>query len=262
MVSPPIERPPGTHFGGQTSAPEDMLTPDACQDIGAIRRTPPMPRPAASGPTARQRQILAWMVHFVAVNGAPPTVREVAEHFDLSPQTVHEMLIALEGKGFMRRAERGSRSWTPIGAPTRSGAFSRMEVSVVGVIAAGCPIEAIEDQADTVPVRKVLLRGRRGFALRVRGDSMTGAGILDGDTVVVRQQEEACDGEIVVALLGADATLKRYFRDGDHIRLEPDNPDHQTIRVSAADLRIQGVVVGVQRTLDRPNHQDKGDSRR
>lgn len=108
-------------------------------------------------------------------------------------------------------------------------------------------------------MRKDLLRGRRGFALRVSGDSMAGAGIVDGDTVVVRQQEDARDGEIVVALLGTDATLKRYFRDGDDVRLEPDNPEHQTIRVSAADLRIQGVVVGVQRTLDGPDHQDAGE---
>jgi repressor LexA len=187
------------------------------------------------------------MERFVATHGLPPTIREIAEHFDLSGPTIHETLVALEAKGLVKRAERGSRSWVP---KARKVQCACVDVPLVGVIAAGAPIEAIEERTAMVTVRRDLLRGRPGYALRIRGDSMTGVGILDGDTVIVRKQDDAHDGEIIVALVGTDATLKRFHREGNGARLEPANPRHRAIHVAGADLRIQGVVVGVQRSLD------------
>jgi repressor LexA len=188
------------------------------------------------------------MERFVAKHGLPPTIREVADHFGLSGPTIHEMLLALESKGLVKRAERGSRSWVPKAA--KALRCTCVDVPLVGVIAAGAPIEAIEDRTTLVTVRRDLLRGRPGYALRIRGDSMIGAGILDGDTVIVRKQDDAHDGEIIVALIGTDATLKQFHREGDGVRLEPANPRHRAIHVAGADLRIQGVVVGVQRILE------------
>jgi repressor LexA len=206
-----------------------------------------MSRSAQSGPTDRQRQILAWMERFIANHGLPPTIQEIADHFGLSGPTIHEILLALAAKGLVKRADRGSRSWIP--KTMKALRCACVEVPLVGVIAAGAPIEAIEERTEHIAVRRDLLRGQPGYALRIRGDSMTGAGILDGDTVIVRQQDDARDGEIVVALIGTEATLKRFHREGSGARLEPANSRHRAIHVDGADLRIQGVVVGVQRIL-------------
>jgi repressor LexA len=185
------------------------------------------------------------MERFVAKHGIPPTVREIAGHFGLSPPTVHEMLMALEEKGCLRRADRGSRALMP--ASVRHHSCPCVEIPLVGVIAAGRPIEAIEDRTALITVRKDLLRGRPGFALRVKGDSMIEAGILDGDTVIIRQQGDAQDGDIVVALLGDEATLKRFRQDRHGITLVPANRCLKPIRVLSDDFRVQGVVVSVER---------------
>lgn len=121
----------------------------------------------------------------------------------------------------------------------------------MGRIVAGQPVEAIEHDAGTLHVNKDMLRGHTGFALKVVGDSMVEAGILDGDYVIIRKQEVAEDGDIVVAIINDNATLKRFYRDGDGVRLEPANSAMQPIHVRTGDFRIQGKLVGVQRNIDR-----------
>jgi len=207
-----------------------------------------MARTAATGPTDRQRQVLTWMERYVARQGVPPTVREIAGHFDLNVATVYEMLQALETKGLLTRAKRGSRALAPVVAEPPQ-ACACVDVPLVGVIAAGQPIEAIEQRGERCTVRKDLLHGRRGYALRVKGDSMIEAGILDGDTVIIREQSDARDGDIVVALLGDVATLKTLRRDRQGIQLVPANRRLKPIRVATGDFRVQGVVVGVERIL-------------
>lgn len=127
------------------------------------------------------------------------------------------------------------------------------EVPLLGVIAAGRPIEAIEDDRGSVIVKKGVLRGRETFALRVEGDSMVDAGILNGDYVIVWKQESADNGDIVVALIGEEATLKRFYREKNGVRLEPANPALFPIHVRSGQFRILGKVIGVQRFLDSPS---------
>ena len=207
-----------------------------------------MARTAATGPTDRQRQVLTWMEQYVAQQAVPPTVREIAGHFGLNVSTVHEMLQVLETKGLLTRAKRGSRALMPVSFGTTQGS-SLVEVPLVGVIAAGQPIEAIEQPGEHYVVRRSLLRGQRGYALRVKGDSMIEAGILDGDTVLIREQSEAQDGDIVVALLGDVETLKILRRDEQGILLVPAYRRLKPIRVTTGEFRVQGVVVGVERIL-------------
>lgn len=197
--------------------------------------------------TARQRETLEWVKDFIRENGMPPTVREIGAAFGTKSSSVFDMLAALERKGYLRRGDLGARSLIVegMGRP-RAGVA---EVPVIGRIAAGRPIEAIEDDRGTVAVAKDLIRGRKVFALKVTGDSMVDAGILDGDYVVVRQQETADDGDIVVAIIGNEATLKRLRREHDRIRLEPANSKMRPVRVRPEDLRIQGKLIGVHRIL-------------
>ena len=201
--------------------------------------------------TPRQRETLDWVKGFIRKNGMPPTVREIGGAFDIKSSTVFELLKALERKGYLKRGDLGARSLiveddSGRRGPSRTG----IEVPVVGRIPAGQPIEAIEDDRGTVVVGRDVLRGRKGFALKVEGESMIDAGVLDGDYVVVRKQESAEDGDIVVALIEDEATLKRFYRERGGVRLEPANTRMKAIRVRDGEFRIQGKVVGVVRIMD------------
>ena len=200
--------------------------------------------------TPRQDEILSWVKGFIRDHGMPPTVREIGTAFDIKSSSVFDLLQALERKGHLRRGDLGARSLIVKGRVQRPE-WSYTEVRVIGRIRAGAPIEAIEDDCGTIAVKKDLLRGREAFALKVEGNSMVEAGILDGDYVVVRKQEMADDGDIVVALIDNEATLKRYYRDSDGIRLEPANPALSAIRIRSGQFAVQGVVVSVIRVLDK-----------
>lgn len=203
--------------------------------------------------TARQTEILEWIQRFAREHGMPPTVREIGEAFGIRSSSVFDLLQALERKGHLRRGDRGARSLILEGQASPSSASHEVRnVPVVGRIAAGRPIEAIEGDRGTVAVNGDLLRGREVYALKVGGDSMMEAGILDGDYVIVRKQATADDGDIVVALIEGEATLKRFFREGDGVRLQPENRTMAPIHVTSGEFRIQGKVVGVQRLLDTP----------
>jgi repressor LexA len=200
--------------------------------------------------TPRQDEILSWVKSFIRDHGMPPTVREIGSAFDIKSSSVFDLLQALERKGHLRRGDLGARSLIVKGRVQRHECGCE-EVRIVGRVRAGTPIEAIEDDCGTIAVKKDLLRGRTAFALKVEGNSMVETGILDGDYVVVRKQETADDGDIVVALIDNEATLKRYYREVDGIRLEPANPALSAIRIRSGQFAVQGVVVSVMRVLDK-----------
>jgi repressor LexA len=204
--------------------------------------------------TERQREILNFIRTFTTRHGAPPTVREIGARFRVTPRAAFDHLRALERKGALqRRASQGrtSRALTPVGGT----ASAYRSVPILGRIAAGLPLLAEENREGELPVASTALPGggHDVFALRVRGDSMIEAHICDGDLVLVRRQDSAQPADIVVALLGdgpeAEATVKRYARDGERVVLKPEHPTMAPIVVNPREreVRVLGKVVGVLR---------------
>lgn len=200
--------------------------------------------------TKRQQDILDWIVAFRRKHGMPPTVREIGRDFDISSAGVHGHLKAIERKGYLKRGELGARSLELVDAPPEDQPESG-RIPVVGRIVAGEPLLAVENAEGAIRVDESMLHPPNAefFALHVRGDSMIEAGILDGDYAVVRRQNTARDGEIVVALIDDEATLKRFFREGRRVRLAPANRRMKPIYTS--DAVIQGIVTGIVRTMAR-----------
>jgi repressor LexA len=198
----------------------------------------------------RQRQILEVITEAVAAQGYPPTVREIGAAVGLcSPASVQGHLRALEAMGYIKRGSSKRRALEVVRpADSRRGIFrAPASVPLVGRVAAGVPLLAEENVEESLDIPRFLGEEGTCFALRVSGTSMINAGILDGDIVVVRQQEHAEDGDIVVALLEDEATLKRFFREAGHIRLQPENEAMEPI--FTRNPRIVGKVTGVLRRL-------------
>jgi len=198
-----------------------------------------------SGLTERQRQVLDYIRRATRRDGYPPTVREICTELDLSsPSTVHAHLANLERQGYLRRDPSKPRALELADdfRPPRP-------LPLVGRVAAGMPLLAEQNVEEYLDVPSVLRKGDDDFVLRVRGDSMANAGILDGDFIVVHQQESAQNGEIVVALVEDEATTKRFFRDDDCVRLEPENDLYEPILLDADAVTVVGRVVGVLRRL-------------
>ena len=197
--------------------------------------------------TRRQHEILTYLQGYITDTGYAPSFEEIARRFGFSSlATVHEHLTNLEGKGYIRRAHNESRAIEIVPPKGQTGAT---ELPLLGLVAAGEPIEAISG-ADTIAVPDELLPRRgRSYVLRVRGSSMIDEHIKDGDYVVVHERAQAENGETVVALVdGHNATVKKYYREpGGWIRLQPANPSMSPIRVNERDVVLQGVVVGVIR---------------
>jgi len=204
-------------------------------------------RGGLEGLTPRQREILSYIKREVLRRGYPPSVREIGQAVGLhSSSTVHGHLGRLEEKGYIRRDPTKPRAIELVNDPD----IVRKEivnVPIVGRVTAGAPILAVENIEDFFPMPRDFASYEDVFMLKVRGDSMINAGILDGDYVVVRQQSHAQNGDIVVALIGDEATVKRFYNEGDHIRLQPENPSMQPI--VANDVQILGKVVGVFRKV-------------
>jgi repressor LexA len=200
--------------------------------------------------TPRQRQIFEWVKNFIREHAMPPTVREIGDAFRIKSSSAFELLKTLERKSYLRRGDRGARSLIIEGARKRRGlGHGVAEVAIVGRIAAGQPIEAIEHDCGTIAVNKDLLHGHEAYALKVEGQSMVETGILDGDYVIVRKQDTADDGDIVVALIENEATLKRFYQENGRVRLEPANRAMAPIHVTCGEFRVQGKVVGVVRIM-------------
>ena len=195
--------------------------------------------------TKRQREILDYLSDFIGQHGYAPSLEEIGRRFGLSSlATVHKHLTNLQDKGFIRRAWNRSRSVELV--PTRMGGRA-LDLPLLGYVAAGAPIEAVVSD-ETVTVPEDLVGTRDTYALLVRGDSMIDEQIRDGDLVVVEDRQTARNGEMVIALLeGSDVTLKKFYRENDHIRLQPANDAVAPIVVRADKVQVQGVVVGVMR---------------
>jgi repressor LexA len=235
--------------------------------------------------TDRQQQILDFISASIAERGYPPTLREIGEHFGIrSTNGVNDHLKALEKKGVLRREDLKSRAMRPIAvgsspppagggdvipirrgmgaianvAPIGAGGAgdaddAMCEIPIIGRVAAGAPILAVENVQDTVRIDRVLVGGHREvFGLRIVGESMIEDGIFDGDYVFVKKTPSAGRGDIVVAMIEGEATVKRYFPEGDHIRFQPANSNMSPIIVKKSEFKqidIIGIVVGVYRKL-------------
>ena len=197
--------------------------------------------------TKRQKEILDHIGSFIDEHGYAPSFEEIAEAFGYSSlATVHEHLSNLERKGYIRKSYNESRS---IELVSRESGPLAIELPLLGAVAAGLPIEAVEEH-ETLAVPPDMVRRRKdNYVLRVEGSSMIEEQIRDGDYIVVQAQQVAEDGQMVVALVqGEAATVKKLYREpGGRVRLQPANPTMEPIFVDAADVRIQGVVVGVIR---------------
>src|SRR3954470_13530481 len=224
--------------------------------------------------TQRQRDILDFISASIVERGFPPTLREIGEHFNIrSTNGVNDHLKALEKKGHLRREDLKSRAMRPVlpdgmgevvplgGRRLASGTQNvelvrdddMLDIPILGKVAAGQPILAVENATDTVRIDKMLIGGHREvFGLRIVGESMIEDGIFGGDYVFVKKTAVARTGEIVVAMIEGEATVKRYFPEGDRIRFQPANQNMEPIIVRRADFKsvdIIGVVVGVYRKL-------------
>jgi repressor LexA len=200
--------------------------------------------------TRRQKQVLDFINSCIAHRGYPPTMREIGEHMGISSTNgVNDHLKALERKGHLVRDDMKSRALRPV-----SGSGQVIEVPLVGRVAAGEPVLAVENIEDTVRVDRFFIGpSREVFALRVTGDSMIEDGIFDGDYIFVRKQIAAERGDIVVAIIEGEATVKRFYPEGDRIRFQPANASMKPIVVHRSQFRsvdIIGVVVGVFRKVN------------
>ncbi len=194
--------------------------------------------------TEKQLHILNFIKDFVAEHEISPTLEEIAQYFKVSKITIYEHINALEKKGALRKSKNRARSIELISRKDRDST-SRLKVPILGTIAAGSPIEAVEIP-ENFDVGEMFPDNRQCFLLRVRGDSMIDDQIADGDLVIVERRQEPENGEIVVAILKEnDATLKRFYREGDTIRLQPANSAMEPIYTD--DVEIRGVVIGVLR---------------
>jgi repressor LexA len=200
--------------------------------------------------TKRQQEIFDFIKKYSAKYGYPPTVRDIGKAVGLaSSSTVHAHLANLEKAGLLRRDPSKPRALELLdkAADAVKSVVTPGGLPLIGSVAAGQPILAEENIEDYVQVPEVAGGDEGEYVLRVRGNSMKNAGILPGDFVVVRPQDTAGDGEIVVALVGEEATVKRFFRESDHVRLQPENETMEPIR--SREVRVLGRVVGVFRKV-------------
>ncbi len=207
--------------------------------------------------TPRQREIFNFIKGFIKQRGYPPSVREIGEHFDIYPRAAFDHLKALERKGYLKRRSSMSRGLEVLvfrenrsyGESLRKeGRLQSREVPILGKVAAGRPTLAVEHVEGTIPLPAEWVKGKEVFLLKVKGDSMSSY-ILPDDYVVVRSQPSAENGDVVVALMGEEATVKRFFKKGKKIELKPDNDRWETIQIEegSGEAQILGKVIGVFR---------------
>jgi repressor LexA len=198
--------------------------------------------------TERQRDILNFIREFQAERGVAPTHREICDHFGFSSYgTVYKHLSLLEKKGLIRRDWNQKRGVELVEKPeTREPAAGVRELPLFGYIAAGRPLD-VDVSDETIAVPEHLTTRGENYVLKVRGDSMIDDGILDGDLVIISRREQAYNGEMVVANVNGEVTLKRIYREGERVRLQPANATMSPIFAPARDVAVQGVVVGLMR---------------
>ena len=195
--------------------------------------------------TERQRELLTYIEREVRTTGVPPSIRQIGEALGISSTNgVRAHLQALEKKGYIHRSSRTSRgiaSLDRLRRRTSRALHEMVEVPILGRVTAGQPILAVENREGALQLDPTLVKNTDTFALRIEGDSMTGAGIFDGDYVLVRPQQSANNGDIVVALLEESVTVKRFYREAEGFRLQPENPHMRPIITKEA--QIEGRVI-------------------
>jgi repressor LexA len=204
--------------------------------------------------TARQRQVYEFISRYLEINNQPPTIAEIGKQFQMtSPASVHSILSALEREGMIKRIPNVSRGIELVKVDKQESGADEFEIPLLGLVAAGQPIEAILAHETVSAPRNMIGRGRM-FALRVRGDSMIEENIQDNDIIIVSSQQTAENGQMVVALIdGNYATVKKFYREPDFIRLEPANPQFKPIFIKTPErIQIQGIVRGLIRDYANP----------
>ena len=200
--------------------------------------------------TARQRRVLDYIRHYFEVNQEAPTIAEIGKEFGMtSSASAHHVVSILEREGLIRRIPNVSRG---IEIVEETASVEKYEIPLLGVVAAGAPIEAVLNY-ETVCIPRDMMREGRMFALRVRGDSMIDEQIRNDDLIILQSRQTAENGQTVVALIdGSDATVKRFYGSRNHVRLEPANPNYKPIVIRPPErVQIQGAVVGVIRKYNQ-----------
>ena len=201
-------------------------------------------------PTELQNDIIESIKGYTVKQGKPPCVREIAEMVGKSSSTVFQALNSLERKGIIRRPSSRSRDIEVVGFDPALSQAGIVRVPILGRVAAGRPIEAIEDHRGYVSVDADVVRGGEAYALIIKGESMIDAGIMDGDCVIVRKQPDAESGDIIVAMMNGEATVKRLRLRQRKILLVPENKKMKPIKVTSEDFQVLGKVVGVVRFVN------------
>jgi len=199
--------------------------------------------------TPKQRRFFSYLEREITKTGRAPSLRQAAAAMGVTHAAISQLIKALEEKGILKRNGRYSRTIHLLNRARKTAGVMRWrEVPVVGNIAAGLPLYAQQEWGDSVVVDAAIYRGSNLFALKVKGDSMKDAAILDGDLVICEPRQFAENGEIVVALINQEeATVKRFFRRKKHIELRPDNPSYRPVNYNFNQILVQGKIIGIQR---------------
>ncbi|MDR1507946.1 MAG: transcriptional repressor LexA [Treponema sp.] len=198
-------------------------------------------------PTQRQKEVLAFISNYIKAHYYPPTIREVAERFSISVKGAYDHVSALKKKGKLKLGDKRSRTMEVVRGEGDRETDGFVEVPVLGIVAAGRPILAEENWDGSLPIHSSMLkRNKQYFALKVKGDSMKDAGILDKDVTLIQKQNSARDGDIVVAVVDEAVTLKRFYREANRIRLQPENAEY--LPIYSQDVRILGKLAYVIRS--------------
>ena len=199
-------------------------------------------------PTARQKEVLDFIAGYIQTHAYPPTIREVAEFFSISIKGAHDHLTALKKKGLIKQGDKKSRTMELVRSGDKEGTFA--EIPILGTVAAGLPVMAVENMDGSIKLPRTFFRNNQNyFALRVRGDSMEEAGILDGDTAIIQQQNMVQNGEIAVVMLEDAVTLKTFYKESARVKLQPANSKYSPIYCTR-DVRILGKLAHILRSYD------------
>jgi repressor LexA len=198
-------------------------------------------------PTERQKEVLDFISEYISSHAYPPTIREVADYFSISVKGANDHLAALKKKGLLKQGDKKSRTMILVKAGKEDGA-NVADIPILGTVAAGRPIMALENMDGSIKMHRSFLKNAgKYFALRVKGDSMEGAGIVDGDIAVIEQRNVVQNGDIAVVMMDEAVTLKTFYRENTRIRLQPENSNYSPIYCNR-DVRILGKLAHIFRS--------------
>ncbi|MDR0316182.1 MAG: transcriptional repressor LexA [Treponema sp.] len=198
-------------------------------------------------PTERQTEVLSFISEYINVHSYPPAIREIADHFGMSVKGAYDHITALKRKGYLKQDGKRPRTMELVKSKEQEGMAALTEIPILGTVAAGVPILSEENWDGTITLhRSMLKKNKKYFALNVRGDSMIGAGIMDGDIAVIEKQSIVRNGEIAVAVVDEAVTLKRFYKESSRVRLQSENPAYKPIY--SRDVRVLGRLARIVRS--------------